>query len=446
MLQVQAKHIQNLLDQQKFNDITFIVGKNQTQYSANRLLLASISPVFDAMLYGEMYESKKDAEVHIEDVDESAFKAVLKYAYCGEPKITVENVLNIKYICRKYQIESLADFCDKFFRSCVNTNNFCTLLNAATKLKLEQYIKYCHQYYNNKRTSSDKNVYKKHSKGFSALGSDMHFIVGEKKVQFNAHTVLVASISPVFNEMINEKSLRIVIDDDNVDPVAFGSVLEYSYCSSPGFDAKNIVQIKYICKKYKIKSLLGFCDEYFNSILSADNFCLMLEHSIRFKYDGFLEKCDQFLDDYRYRRNAYRKSVIHNYNNDISEHFLKLSLKSMIWLLKSDDLNINEESLWKYVITWAEYQAENNPKYVITWAEYLEEKDEEEHFETSNYYKLYLLKSVRKCIRFGLMSGKFIAKKVKPLNVLNDHELATVLLYQFDKAQGCGDFCTERRR
>ena len=40
------------------NDITFIIGKEEIEYGANRIFLTAITPVFEAMLYGNMKESK----------------------------------------------------------------------------------------------------------------------------------------------------------------------------------------------------------------------------------------------------------------------------------------------------------------------------------------------------------------------------------------------------
>eukprot|EP01084_Bolivina_argentea_P194770 334250_1 len=239
MLQARAVNIQKLSTQNKFNDVTFIIGENKIEHNANRLLFAAISPVFEAMFYGQMLESQNDCDVIFEDVDEAAFEQVIKYAFFHQPQITEQNVLNIKHICRKYQIETLAVVCDKYFRSCLNVDNFCTLLNAAIQLKFDEFIKSCSEFYVTVRNKTSAFLYDfsgrnmhMHFTGFSPSGLDMHFIVGKQKVPYNAHSFLVCQISPVFREIIQANNLEISIESD-VDAVAFGNVLEYSYCRHP---------------------------------------------------------------------------------------------------------------------------------------------------------------------------------------------------------------------
>ena len=48
----QADNISNLLNDDKFCDVTFIIGKEAREFKLNRIFLAAISEVFKAMLYG----------------------------------------------------------------------------------------------------------------------------------------------------------------------------------------------------------------------------------------------------------------------------------------------------------------------------------------------------------------------------------------------------------
>ena len=68
------------------------------------------------MLYGNMKESKTNSIIKIKDVESNAFKCILNFAYCKNPDITVYNLLSIKHICRKYQIDKLTAICDKQFK------------------------------------------------------------------------------------------------------------------------------------------------------------------------------------------------------------------------------------------------------------------------------------------------------------------------------------------
>eukprot|EP01084_Bolivina_argentea_P130125 229740_1 len=127
----QRTNLLNVLNQSQFADVTFIVGNNEqkTSFKVNRLFLASISPVFKAMLYGAMKESQQNAEIEINDIKSNAFKSVLKYAYCNDPELTPDNIVDVRVISDKYQISSLSKLCDKYFSSCLNARNICLLLS-----------------------------------------------------------------------------------------------------------------------------------------------------------------------------------------------------------------------------------------------------------------------------------------------------------------------------
>lgn len=67
----------HLLQTGQWSDCTFVVGvePHQITFRAHKLILASASPVFEAMFFGGMAE--KDAPIKILDVQPSAFKLLL---------------------------------------------------------------------------------------------------------------------------------------------------------------------------------------------------------------------------------------------------------------------------------------------------------------------------------------------------------------------------------
>eukprot|EP01084_Bolivina_argentea_P155881 271632_1 len=119
----QTQNLLKLFENQELCDTTFIVGEDQKEIKTHRLLIATISPVFKAMLFGNMRESEINSEIEIIDVDSHAFESVVKYAYCCQPIFTVNNVISIKQICDKYQISLLSELCDDYFNSCISTQN-----------------------------------------------------------------------------------------------------------------------------------------------------------------------------------------------------------------------------------------------------------------------------------------------------------------------------------
>ena len=86
-------------------DVHFIVGSGSSQrrIPAHKFILATGSPVFYAMFYGELAEDKK--EVTIPDVEPQAFLELLEWVYGGMNESLVRIwiyygnifILNIRY-------------------------------------------------------------------------------------------------------------------------------------------------------------------------------------------------------------------------------------------------------------------------------------------------------------------------------------------------------------
>lgn len=126
-----------------FNDVTFIIGTNKIEFKTNRMLLAFISDVFKAMLYGSMQEGQTDAEIVIEDVNAIGFQSVLNFATHKNPKITTENVVSVKNVCRKYRISDLGSLCNRYFESCLKAKTICFFLDQSIKYKLDEFAQKC---------------------------------------------------------------------------------------------------------------------------------------------------------------------------------------------------------------------------------------------------------------------------------------------------------------
>merc|ERR1712154_519199 len=105
----------------------------------HRLLLASISPVFEAMLFGKMKESEHNSEIEILDIEPNAFRNVLKFAYCNDPELTPDNIISIRQICDKYQVSLLSIICDRNFEQFITPKTVCSLLTKSLNAKNERY-------------------------------------------------------------------------------------------------------------------------------------------------------------------------------------------------------------------------------------------------------------------------------------------------------------------
>eukprot|EP01083_Nonionella_stella_P065755 172523_1 len=142
---VQQQIFADIVKNDKYRDVTFIIGEQATNFHVNRMFLSAISAVFDAMLYGNMEESKPNAEIAIKDINPVGFECILNFAYNNDPKITPQNVLSVIQICDKYQITSLRSFCDEYLKSSKCLPSVCALLEEAITLKLDDSAQRCVQ-------------------------------------------------------------------------------------------------------------------------------------------------------------------------------------------------------------------------------------------------------------------------------------------------------------
>eukprot|EP01083_Nonionella_stella_P136916 416747_1 len=139
LMRKQRELMLDILNRQRFTDVMFVIGEEETEYNINRIFLASISDVFEAMLFGQMKESKPDARVVIQDTTPEIFECLIHFAYCNDPKITNENVLLLTQLCDKYQVVSLLETCRDHltvWAKSLNASNFWNFFFIASALNV----------------------------------------------------------------------------------------------------------------------------------------------------------------------------------------------------------------------------------------------------------------------------------------------------------------------
>lgn len=105
-----APDLGQLLKDENFSDVNFIVGENQTIIPAHRAILSSRSQYFRAMFNSGMKESNQK-EVKIGDIEPDAFRDMLEFLYTGDVKIKKENVVQLLVTATMFQIDSLSKLC-----------------------------------------------------------------------------------------------------------------------------------------------------------------------------------------------------------------------------------------------------------------------------------------------------------------------------------------------
>ncbi|CAN6171580.1 unnamed protein product [Urochloa humidicola] len=89
---------------------------------AHRVILASRSPVFRAMLENEMEESRSGI-IKIYDVSYDVLRAFVHYMYTAEALLDEQMASDLLVLAEKYEVKHLKFYCEKFITSKVNNDN-----------------------------------------------------------------------------------------------------------------------------------------------------------------------------------------------------------------------------------------------------------------------------------------------------------------------------------
>ena len=108
---------------------------------AHKFLLAISSPVFYAMFYGELAETKDS--IDISDCDHKSLLEFFRFMFCDEVDLNADNVMQVLYLAKKYMLPSLADKCTEFLRGKVGGSNVFHVLPDAQKYEEKDLVDHC---------------------------------------------------------------------------------------------------------------------------------------------------------------------------------------------------------------------------------------------------------------------------------------------------------------
>ena len=111
-------------------DITIVAGASRTKYPAHRVVLASGSNYFDAMLGGNFTESQEN-EIFIGDVEDKSIKVLVDFIYTSEITVDEDNVQSLLQACTYLQIIEVKEICCEFLKQRLNPSNCMTIKTLA---------------------------------------------------------------------------------------------------------------------------------------------------------------------------------------------------------------------------------------------------------------------------------------------------------------------------
>eukprot|EP00096_Caligus_rogercresseyi_P011835 TRINITY_DN4795_c0_g1_i4.p1 TRINITY_DN4795_c0_g1~~TRINITY_DN4795_c0_g1_i4.p1 ORF type:complete len:629 (-),score=167.77 TRINITY_DN4795_c0_g1_i4:651-2537(-) len=135
----EIKHTQHVAEDvgalylsEEYSDVTLVVDGQR--FPGHKVLLASRSKYFKALLYGGMKESHS-AEIELKDTPVRAFKHLLRYVYTGNlalSSLSDESLIEILELADIYGFQNLETSISEYLESNLNEKNVCYIYDTAS--------------------------------------------------------------------------------------------------------------------------------------------------------------------------------------------------------------------------------------------------------------------------------------------------------------------------
>ncbi|KAK3704540.1 hypothetical protein QZH41_006328 [Actinostola sp. cb2023] len=127
-----------------FCDVKFSVvdcDGDKVTIPANKYILAISSPVFEAMFYGQLAETRPT--IDLPDCTKEALHELLRYVHSDEVTLTGSNVMEVLYLADKYMMPFLADKCREYLIKELNPESVFSILPEVSKMGDKELEQHC---------------------------------------------------------------------------------------------------------------------------------------------------------------------------------------------------------------------------------------------------------------------------------------------------------------
>ena len=134
-----------MFNNELLSDVKFVVrqsgSESMKKIPAHKFLLAISSPVFFAMFYGELAETKDS--IDISDCEYKSLLELFRFIYSDEVNLNPDNVMQVLYLAKKYMLPSLADKCTEYLGKHLDASNVFHVLPDAQKYEEKDLVDRC---------------------------------------------------------------------------------------------------------------------------------------------------------------------------------------------------------------------------------------------------------------------------------------------------------------
>ena len=132
-----------MLNNDRLSDVKFVATKSESKQviPAHKFILAIGSPVFEAMFYGELADTKDTIE--LPDCDHESLLELFRYMYSDEVNLSGSNVMGVLYLAKKYIVPSLTNKCAEYLKEKLDPSNVFSILPFAQKYEEKALVDRC---------------------------------------------------------------------------------------------------------------------------------------------------------------------------------------------------------------------------------------------------------------------------------------------------------------
>ena len=134
-----------------FSDVKFVVrkpfvkcdGESECKkvISAHKFVLSIGSPVFEAMFYGDLAETRDSIE--LPDCEYESLLELFRYMYSDEVNLSGSNVMGVLYLAKKYMVPTVVEKCTEYLRDHLDPSNVFNILPTAEKYEEKTLVDRC---------------------------------------------------------------------------------------------------------------------------------------------------------------------------------------------------------------------------------------------------------------------------------------------------------------
>lgn len=136
-----------MFNNELLSDVKFVVrdteggSESMKTIPAHKFVLAISSPVFYAMFYGELAETKDF--INISDCEYQGMMELFRFIYSDEVTLNADIVMQVLYLAKEYMLPSLVDKCTEYLGENLDASNVFHVLPEAQKYEEKDLVDEC---------------------------------------------------------------------------------------------------------------------------------------------------------------------------------------------------------------------------------------------------------------------------------------------------------------